>query len=204
MTFYWEDPNAINIALGIAIHDISKYLPKHPAKKYKTREKKARILFFHHSGADSGLAGFESFMAMADYHVRVKTLTKSEWPGIAYHWGFPIRPTLDSNGRLVVFQLNNPDTLCYHTKGCNAFGEGAVLQGHHGREPLSNCQIESLEAFIPWRCQRLRLDYHIDIGWHSNSMRWGGIPKLACPGKHAVSYLKDYITDKPLETYRAV
>lgn len=199
MTYYWEDPNAEEIALGIAVHNISKYLPKHPTKKYKTRDKKAAVLFFHHSGADSGLEGFGSFMAMADYHVRVKTLTKGEWPGIAYHWGFSIRPVIDNKGRLVIFQLNPANALCYHTKGCNKFGEGAVLQGHHGNIPLSPCQIESLEAFIPWRCRILKLDYHVDIGWHSISMKWGGIPKLACPGKYAVKYLKDYINDRPYE-----
>lgn len=180
------------IAGGIAVRDISQLLPRHPTRRYRARARPATVLIVHHSGADSGLDGYQAFAAMANYHVGSK-----DWPGIAYHWGIPLRPSYDGQGNLLIYQLNSPETICYHTARVNIMGEGLVLQGHHGRGPLSEYQIECLEAFIPWRLGVLELDYHTDLGWHSIADRWGGRHKAACPGEYAESWLQSYITDAP-------
>jgi hypothetical protein len=184
-----EDPHAIQIAGGIAIHDVSRLLPQHPTKVPKPKTKPITTLFFHHSGKDSGLDGIDAFIAMANYHTRNK-----KWATIAYPWGINQRPCIDSNGNLAIFQLLPLNIISNHTKWCNRFSQAVVLQGHHGKVPLSDFQIECIEAFNPWWCEEYDRNYRKDIGWHSISMKWGGIPKLACPGKYAVEYLKDYIS----------
>ena len=184
------------IAGGIVVIDISDELPKHPTKKYSLRKDPVTALFVHHSGADSGHDGIDAFIPMANWHVYGETEHKTRWPGIAYHWGITLRRSLDTDGNLIIYQLEPANVVSYHTGGCNRFSEGIVLQGHLGETPLSNFQVECLEALIPWRCEVLGIDYHKDLGWHSRADDWGGHKKATCPGKYAVEWLERYINDE--------
>lgn len=177
----------IEVAGGVVIDDISRILITHPKKKYASRTKPVTTLFVHHSGADNGRDGLQAWAATAGYHVITK-----QWPGIAYHFGITLRPSYDIHGRLVIHRLNADDVECYHTRGCNRFSVGLCLQGHHGKEPLSDFQIECLEAFLPWWSDTYQRDLRKDLGWHSRAIQWGGVPKLACPGKYAVEWIKSY------------
>jgi hypothetical protein len=177
----------IEIANGVVINDVSRALLTHPKKAYKERSKTAKTLFVHHTGADNGRDNLEAWSATAGYHVINKG-----WPGIAYHFGINLRPSVDKKGRLVIYQLNRETTICYHTKGCNNTGVGLVLQGHHGEDTLSDFQIECLEAFLPWWFEVHGQRPKKQLGWHSISLLWGGVPKLACPGKYAVEWLRTW------------
>jgi hypothetical protein len=174
---------------GVALYDISYLLPRHHQKRYRERSRAPTALFVHHSGADSALDGLEAFKAMATYHVYTK-----QWPGIAYHYGVGRRPEWDDQGRRVVYRLQPEPVRCYHTKGRpNSIGCGLVLQGHLGRHPLTSGQVELLEAVIPWWMAEHGRSPQRDLGWHSNSWKWGGIPKPACPGRYAVEWLRGYV-----------
>jgi len=178
----------IEIASGVVLEDIHNILLHHTKKKYKERKIEPTALFVHHTGADNGRDSIQAWTATAGYHVISK-----KWPGIAYHYGITRRPSETRSGKLIVHQLNPESTVCYHTKGCNRFGVGLVLQGNLGETELTDFQIECLEAFLPFWFQTHGLSPKESLGWHSNSFKWLGIPKPACPGKNAVKWLKDYL-----------
>jgi hypothetical protein len=174
------------IAGGIEVVDVGPFLPVHHAKVYPIK-KKTSAVFVHHSGGDNGRVGLDWAKCMANWHVNGK-----KWPGIAYHYGVSWTPTVRDR-KLIVMQFHPSHVLCYHTKGCSKFSLGIVLQGHLGKEEPSGFQVECLEALLPWLAKRHDLNLKKDLGWHSNAWKWGGIPKPACPGKHTVRMLKDYV-----------
>lgn len=175
------------VAGGIACWDISEQLRQHPTKKYTARKKDPVGIVVHHSGADNEHDGWKAFSPMAGWHVG-----HHDWPGIGYHYGVTLRPSRDDDNRLILYRLQHPDTLSYHTRGASVRTLGMVLQGHHGDEPLTDFQVEVLEGALPWIADEYDWDLSKALAWHSNPLRFGGAPKLACPGKHAVAYLKAY------------
>lgn len=174
------------LAGGVHLLNIQHMLPVHKTKVYKPRAK-ITTLFVHHSGFDNGLDGIGAVKPMANWHVNHKN-----WPAIGYHYVITRRPVLKDNA-LVVLRVGAEYTVRAHTKGCNTTGVGLCLQGHLGKEPLTSFQEECLEAFIPWWMDWHQLDPRKALGWHSNSWKWGGIPKPACPGKYTRQWLKSYI-----------
>ncbi len=132
--------------------------------------------------------GIAAIRAMATYHVAHKG-----WGGIGYHYAIPKNPVYDPEySRLVMFQVAHENTVRAHTRGCNRFGTGLVLQGHLGRQELTDYQKDCLKAFLPWWLDKYDRVCKRGLGWHSTSYLWGGIPKRACPGRHAVAWLKQY------------
>ncbi|MEE9220000.1 MAG: hypothetical protein V3U34_00485 [candidate division NC10 bacterium] len=180
------------LAGGVMLHDVSADLPRNSAKRFRIRKKDPTTLFIHHAGVDNGKDGVEAVRRMASYHVYHKN-----WAGIGYHYAITKRPLHDDQDNLVVMRVAPESTVRAHTRGCNRFGTGLVLQGHLGEEDLSHFQEECLEAFVPWWMETNNRFCKRGLGWHSNSWKWGGIPKRACPGKHSVGWLEDYRASLP-------
>jgi len=176
----------VKIAPGVHLMNIQHILPVHARKVYRQRKRDITTLFVHHSGFDNGLDGLGAVKPMANWHVKHRG-----WAGIGYHYVITRRP-VTSNSKLVILRVGAEYTIRAHTRGCNRFGVGLCLQGHLGKEELTSFQEECLEAFIPWWMEWHNRTPRKDLGWHSNSWKWGGIPKPACPGKHARRWLKGY------------
>lgn len=184
------------LAGGVVLVDVSAELPHSLSSPFRFRKKDPTTLFIHHAGIDNGQDGVEAARRMASYHVFNKG-----WGGIGYHYVITKRPLVWDDwivgGRLVVMRVGAESTMRAHTRGCNRFGTGVVLQGHLGEEPISHFQEECLEAFIPWWLETNNRVCKRGLGWHAISYRWGGIPKRACPGKLLVPLLKEYRAGLP-------
>jgi hypothetical protein len=174
------------IAPGVVLHRVL-HMPTHARKRFGLRKKPLTTLFVHHSGTLSSAEAVAWAQGMARYHVIHK-----DWPGIGYQFGMARVAPRDAEGNLVMLRLGESDTVRAHTRLCNRFSDGLVLQGHMGRQQLSADQVECLEAFLPWWAEHNGRDLSADLGWHAQSWRWGGIPKRACPGKNAVEWLGNY------------
>lgn len=181
-------PEVLRLAGGIILVDIQDYLPVHSSKKYPLRKKNATTLFVHHSGVDNGRDGIEVARIMATYHVNNRN-----WPGIGYQYVIPYRADRPYKNELVIYKVGSESTVRAHTKLCNKFGTGICLQGDLNKQPISPSQIECLEAFIPIWMRWNGRDPTKDLGWHSNSWKWLGLPKFKCPGKNAVKWLEEYV-----------
>jgi hypothetical protein len=183
MTLPIETP----IAPGVVLVNIAHLLPRLDHKHFATRNRPVTTLFVHHSGTQSQQNVMAWATNMATWHTKHK-----KWPAIGYHYIIPREPELSEKSDLCVFRVGSEYTVRAHTRLCNRFSSGVCLQGHLGRDKPSHYQLECLEAFIPWWMQWHGRDPRKDLGWHSNSWKWGGIPKLACPGKYMVEWLEDY------------
>ncbi len=186
------------IAGGVCLVDVSALLRQHLKKRYRARKKLLTTLFVHHSGADNGKDGIEAIKPMANWHVG-----HNNWPAIGYQFVITRRPAFVDKS-LVIFRVGGSDTVRAHTRMCNRFGDGLCLQGHLGKEPLTSFQEECLEAFLPWWMETHGRNPAKDLGWHSNSLKWGGVPKMACPGKNAVAWLRTYSLLSDRKTVLAV
>ncbi|MHC4647069.1 MAG: peptidoglycan recognition protein family protein, partial [Planctomycetota bacterium] len=134
-----------HVAGGIALYDIRHLLATHPHKRYDKRVEDITALFIHHSGLDSGRDELSAITPMANWHVFHK-----KWAAIGYQYAITKRPLLDCDGQLVVLRVGSDSTIRAHTRGCNTFGDGLVLQGDGNVEGPSPFQIECLEGFLPW------------------------------------------------------
>jgi hypothetical protein len=168
--------------------DISHLLATHKTKTFPTRDKPPTTLFIHHSGKQLNRMGIDVASNMARYHVNHKL-----WPGIAYHYFIPRIPAMDRNGVITVYRVAPENTIRAHTWLCNRFSSGVCVEGHLGKAPPSEFQLECLEALIPWWMEKYGRSPRKSLGWHSNSWKWGGIPKPTCPGKHMTRWLQDYV-----------
>lgn len=102
------------------ILDVTKFLPKHPAKRYKNRnDDEIDRIVIHHSETSTGTP-----KAFAEYHVK-----KRGWPGIGYN--YVVMP----DG--LVFQTNADRTVCYHAAGVNQNSIGICLVGNFDRHTLN-------------------------------------------------------------------
>jgi hypothetical protein len=185
----------IQIAGGVVLQDVTDALPRHPTKRWARRPLAGiRRLYVHHSGA-LGREGYEGMAASARYEIRHRDGDKPEpgWPGFAYHFWLPHDGTRDGAGRLVVYRGNPDAARVYHTGGrCNVHGIGVCLQGNLTRTGPSPSQVELLEALLPWLLERYRLTLPDGLSWHSDSKRFGGTGKPACPGPAVVRWLEAY------------
>ncbi len=176
----------ITIAPGVCVVDVGGMLPRHKWKRWAPRAEAIQRIYIHHSGA-LGRGGVAGVKASANYEV-----THNNWAGFAYHLWIPREP-VRTQGALTIFR-GNPDHLhTFHTGGkANAHGLGWALQGNTSNLPLSDSQIECLEAAIPWGLDAWGLALPDGLSWHSDSARFGGSGKPACPGKNAVEWLRAY------------
>lgn len=187
------------LALGIALWDVSHLLPKHPKRSYDERNPELiDRAFIHHSGA-RGRDGFEGMLASAKYSIR-DTAKKRGWPGFAYtFWiqdGDAETADRDPEGRLVIYRGNRDDVRSYHTGGdANTYGVAAVLQGNTTARPLSWAHEESLEALLPALPEMYpHITLGKRLGWHSIAKTLGAPKnKAACPGANAEAWLRGYL-----------
>lgn len=198
MTFPVDALFERELAVGVALWDVSHLLPTHKTKRYRNREPETiDRVFVHHSGA-MGKSGFEGLYASSRYTVRSRG-----WPGFAYtFWiqsGSPDQVDRDPYGRLVVYRGNLDKTRSYHTGGrANDVGVGVALQGNTTSKPLTWSHLESLEALLPAIPNMYpNIVYPRGLGWHSIAASMGAPKnKSACPGKHAERFLVRYKNDQ--------
>lgn len=173
------------IAPGIALWDVSTQMPM---RSSLLRRSPVRRVYVHHSGrlGAPGLAGARNSTRYV--------VERKGFPGPAYHYWLPYAEVRDERGNLVVYQLEREYVRAWHTGGeANAHGLGIALQGNTNRRPMSDFQIELLEALLPWlRARHATTLAPTWLSWHAEAGRYGGRPKPACPGKHAEAWLKAY------------
>jgi hypothetical protein len=175
----------ILIAPGVTIVDVSGALPVHRVKRWGRRQEAIQRLYVHHSGA-LGRASLAGFQASAAYDIRAH-----DWAGSPYHFWAPREP-VRTGGALTLFRGNADDRHTFHTGGkANGHGLALALQGNTSVLPLSDSQIEILEAWIPWALEANALALPA-LSWHSESAQYGGSGKKACPGKAAEAWLRSY------------
>ncbi len=135
----------------VALYDVTRDLPVHPAKKYGRRDtEEISRIFVHKSGAD-GPAGFKGMFGCARYFVA--SYGRSGGPGFPYTYWLSREPDKDSDGRLCVYRGNEDETWSWHTgKGNNRIGVAIGVQGNYDgdggaveREPTAE-QWTMLEA----------------------------------------------------------
>lgn len=193
---------------GIAVWDVSALLPRNSRRPFYEDRPLELVTheFVHHSGR-LGRPGFAGLLASTRYVVEQKPTSKNlGFPGCAYHLWLPFEECRDGEGRLVIFRANAPEVRSWHTGGdLNGFGESIALQGNTSIRPMSDAQVELLEAALPYRLNALSLNtiaraeadpsapvVNPILSWHSEADRWGGKRKAACPGRNAVIWLDDY------------
>lgn len=109
------------------ILDVTKFLPKHPSKRYKTRNvHEIDRIVIHHSATQTGTP-----KAFANYHVKNRN-----WPGIGYT--YVIMP----DG--LIFQTNADRTISYHASGANRSSIGICLVGNFDQQSLELSQKRAL------------------------------------------------------------
>lgn len=195
-----DEPRAIfeaRLAGGVHLWDVSHLLPHTRRKRKKRDVSKIDRLFFHHSGR-LGRAGFEGCWRSAHYVVNQRRKpdgTLAKFPGPAYTFWIPAEDVRDSSGALVVYRCNPDSERSYHTGGrANIRGVAAVFQGNTTKRPLTHSHHECSEALIPWSVDQYALAMPEGLSWHSVAKRDGARKnKPACPGKHAVAWLEEYV-----------
>lgn len=131
-------------------------LPRHPTKKYATRDiKDLKYIAVHHSGTVEGTP--KSF---AEYHIK-----KNDWPGIGYHY------VITKQG--VVYKTNNITTISYHVGDYNRQAIGICLVGDFDKEKPTEAQYQALRELL----QELSI-YNLEIKGHKDFMN------RTCPGKN--------------------
>ena len=175
------------LAGGIALYDARRDMPTHESNRYPRRPIMGiKRVYVHHSGG-LGSAGLRGARSSAWYSV----ITHG-WPGAAYHYWIPARPVLDDRSNLCVLRMQSDGVRSWHTGGkANGHGVSVCLQGNTTERPLTASHVECLEALLPWLRERHDLSGEW-LSWHSDSKRFGGSGKSACPGKHAEDWLRQY------------
>lgn len=131
-------------------------LPRHPTKKYVTRDiKDLKYIAVHHSGTVEGTP--KSF---AEYHIK-----KNDWPGIGYHY------VITKQG--VVYKTNNITTISYHVGDYNRQSIGICLVGNFDLEKPTEEQYKALAELI----KELQI-YNLEIKGHKD------FANRTCPGKN--------------------
>lgn len=109
------------------IVDVRNKLPRHPVKRYLTRELTSIThVVLHHSGTREG-----SPMSFAKYHVFLRG-----WPGIGYHY------VINKDG--TIYKTNSLSTISYHTRGLNRESVGICLIGNFSVEIPRSAELASL------------------------------------------------------------
>ena len=181
------------IAGGVYIDNAADKMPRHASKRFGTRRDSIRRIYVHHSGR-LGKPGLEGAIASARYSVTRKTNTQPNgWPGPAYHLWIPYEKFIVDD-MYTIIRMNRDFTRCWHTGGpANDHGIGVVLQGNTTKRPMSDFQIECLEALLPYLKSVHHLPDHDWLAWHSIADQYGGKRKPTCPGRHAQQWLENYV-----------
>lgn len=151
-------------------------LPRHPTKKYATRElSELKYIVVHHSGTVSGTS--ESF---AKYHIDTR-----DWPGIGYHYVIP------KDG--VIEKTNYNTTISYHVGEQNRESIGICLVGYFDIEEPTQEQYNSLA----WLIKDLLKAYPIlEVKGHR------AFKSTSCPGKNFdFSYLNTLLRHEEKSKY---
>lgn len=102
--------------------DVTRYLPKHPTRMYRSRHLgNIDSIVIHHSATEGG-----DPWAFARYHV------SKDYPGIAYH------SVIMPDG--LRFKTNHDSTISWHTQNFNSTSLGIVLVGNLSESTPTNHQ----------------------------------------------------------------
>jgi len=128
-----------------------------PSQSYGRRSlDEVRYIVLHHSAIDG--YGPEDY---AQWHVE-----KNGWPGIGYH--FVIQP----GG--TIYQVNDLETVSYHTKGNNTPAVGICLSGNLSEHEPTLAQESSLKRLI----KKLKKELPESVSIHGH----GEFVNTSCPG----------------------
>ena len=126
--YAWGHSYFLSLLGGMKVVDIVDSLPKHPTKKYSTRDLGAITTHVvHHSATDPNITPEQ----IARYHVE-----SLGWPGIGYH--FVIVP----DG--TIYQTNRLNTISYHVGNNNGYTVGTCLVGNFTLYAPTDKQVQSL------------------------------------------------------------
>jgi hypothetical protein len=156
-------------SFGATFHDLRGELKTNGS--YAQRElSDINGVIYHHTATEN-----QTFDNIAEFHTEVR-----KWKGIAYHYG------IDADG--VVYILNDPTSISYHSQGYNKHNIGVVLLGNYEKNMMPEDMIDS---FIMLN-EDLRDEYKLDHAWYH-----GQTKATACPGKYAKAAIKPYLYGDP-------
>ena len=146
---YWkEEAEGKAPVLEPLVEDISNKLPKHPTKRYPTRDlSKIKYIVIHHSAIPPSFG--PAFLA--NYYVK-----KKDWPGIGYHY------FIDAEGH--IYQTNPLEVASKHTRNYNEISVGICLAGDFSAAMPTQAQLLSLAHLCAYLLQRLKLTKEAIIG----------------------------------------
>lgn len=175
---------------GIAIYDVSEVLPKPKKPSANRRPPGTKIVrvFFHHSGA-YGKDGYDGAKNAVAYVV-----TNRGFGARPYHFFLARKPDVDEHGNIVIYRMALDEERCWHTGGrCNDEGIGVVWQGNLYPDKTgapTDAQYKMATALWDWLLTRHNLNLPDGFSFHSESPKWGGHPKEACPGPYVEEWVK--------------
>jgi N-acetyl-anhydromuramyl-L-alanine amidase AmpD len=125
--------------MNIKINDIVNDLPNHPTKTYSTRNlNQVNKIVVHHTAGTFSHDAYD----INRWHTSPTSDGGRDWPRIGYHF------FIDKAGN--IFQVNNLDTISYHTAGNNTSSIGVALEGSFDKEILNQAQKNSLTGIIDY------------------------------------------------------
>jgi hypothetical protein len=117
-------------------------LPRHPTKRYETRQMGAiEYVVIHHSAVPGDVPAAE----IARFHVK-----HMGWPGIGYHF------YIDDQRR--IFQTNALTTVCYHAGEQDPVSVGVCVGGNFTKVVPGPAQIQSAAHLVAWLLQECGLE----------------------------------------------
>jgi N-acetyl-anhydromuramyl-L-alanine amidase AmpD len=124
-----------------SVKDVIDDLPKHPTKRYQTRQRsQIDNLLIHHSAGPPSVGA----APIARYHVDDKG-----WPGIGYHY------FIYDDGRIE--QTQPLEAIAYHAGEANRFSVGICLAGDFMDQPPPDAQLLGTGQLAAWLLSELDL-----------------------------------------------
>ena len=141
------------------IVDVVDELPKHPTKKYRTRDiDDITTMVVHHTVSPADRAT----SSIAQYHV-----SHHDWPGIGYHF------MIGADG--LIEQTNYLSTISYHASDGNPYSIGICLKGDFTYEQPTEKQLDALY----WLINELQAQYGFELVLGHKEVPGNS---TACPG----------------------
>lgn len=171
--------------------DIRDELPRHPKRKWRTRDR-ADAIYVHTTASPN-----QDPAKTARYHIRPgkqNHLSKKGAPCIAYH------DFVTETG--IVYHCNDYTDITWHTKGSNRYGVGVTMafRGQDGGPPAA-LQLQALKEHLVVLCLYLKIQPNKVKGHREAKGFWRRIGKgqikykKVCPGMGVdLDALRDDVT----------